>query len=157
MRIAFSIFVAALLVIISPAISAQDKPWFDMENCAFCKCLTEDPHLLENMSWEYHDIDNGLLSITTVTPEFKESYLKAQKEMEKLAMEMSSGNTAVQTCGHCEYFGKLMMAGAHFELVESGVGYIMLITSDKPEVLKMIQEFGRRNREELKTRQAKKE
>jgi len=147
MRTAGKAAMIALILIIPLAILAQEKPWIDMENCAFCKCLTEDEHLLENMSWEYHDIDNGLLSITTVTPEFKDSYLKAQKAMEKLAMEMSTGQTGIATCGHCDYFGKLMMAGAHFELVESGVGYIMLITSEKPEILKMIQEFGRRNRE----------
>ena len=29
-----------------------DTPWFDMEKCAFCRTLTEDPHLLENMTWE---------------------------------------------------------------------------------------------------------
>lgn len=138
----------AMALIIPLAIMAQDKPWFDMENCAFCKCLTEDPHLIKNMSWEYHDITDGLLSITTVAPEFKESYLKAQKAMEKIAMEMSSGKTGIATCGHCDYFGKLMVAGARFEMVESGVGYIMLITTDNPEVLKMIHEFGQRNREE---------
>jgi hypothetical protein len=139
--------VAVLLLVLSAA--AQEKPWIDMENCAFCKCLTEDPHLLENMSWEYHDIDNGLMIVTAVAPEFKESYLKAQKAMEALAMQMASGKTDIKTCGHCDYFGHLMAVGAHFENIQSKVGHIMLITSEKPEVLDMIREFARRNREEL--------
>jgi hypothetical protein len=143
------IIAVAVIALAAIAVAGEKKPWIDMENCDFCKCLTKDPDLLDNMTWEYHDIDNGVLSITTVEPESKEAYLQAQKEMEELAMSMSTGKTQVTMCDHCHNYGKLMMAGARIEMIEAGAGYIMLVTSDDPEVIKMIHEFGQRNREFL--------
>jgi hypothetical protein len=142
------IMTVAVLALFSAAIS-EDKPWFDMENCSFCKTLTEDPHLMDNITWENYDISNGLLTVTIVKPESKDSYLNAQKGMEKMAMEMAGGKTDVNMCGHCETYGSLMMAGAKFEHIESGAGYISLMTTDNPELLAKIQKFGQRNRDEF--------
>jgi hypothetical protein len=143
-----AVIIPAVLFMFSASV-AEEKPWFDMENCSFCKTLTEDPGLLDNMTWEHHDIANGALSLTMVNDEFKESYLKAQKKMEKLGMEMAGGKAEVHMCGHCEAYGGFMMLGAKFEVVESGAGWIILMTSDKPEVIKKIHEFAQRNRDEL--------
>ena len=132
------------------AISAQtEKPWFDNANCSFCQFLTKDPKLMENMTWEHHDISNGLLVVTTVKPEFKKSYLEAMGGMEKLSQEMMAGKQDVKLCGHCEYYGKLMMSGAKFEHIAAKAGDIVLITSDNPDVLKMIREYGQRTRDEM--------
>ncbi len=144
----------AFIVLYSPAM-AQDKPWIDMENCDFCECLTEDSHLMDHMSWEHHDITNGLLSLTIVDPEYRNSYTKAQKKMEQIAMDLSSGKTGLKMCQHCLTFGKLMMLGAKLESVHTGAGDIILITSDNKEVLKSIQKYGQRCREELAKEESK--
>ena len=84
--------IVVFVLVFSPAM-AQDKPWFDVKNCDFCKQFGKDPELLKNMIWEYHDISNGLMIITAVKPELKASYLAAQEGMEKVAQDMAQGKT----------------------------------------------------------------
>jgi len=140
---------AAVMVLASVSIAADEKPWFDMKNCAFCKNLTTDPNLLKNMSWEHYDISNGVMVITCVTPAYKESYKNAMAAMQKIGEEMQKGKTDVPMCGHCQAYGALMMAGAKFEYVPAKVGDIVTITSDKPELLAQIKSYGKRCREEM--------
>jgi len=137
-------FLAVLLVAMT--VMAGEKPWFDMENCDFCKHLMTDPHLMENMTWEQYELSNGLMVVTTVKPEYVESFEKAMKEMEKLGTEMAEGKrTDVKMCGHCEYYGMLMASGAKFENFKTGAGYIDIITSDNPEILKKIRTYAANN------------
>jgi len=144
-----SILVALALVILALPVVAQEKPWFDMPNCDFCRFLIQDTNLMKNMIWEHHDISNGLLTVTAVKPEFKDSYEAAKAGMAALGEEMAKGKTDVKMCGHCEYYGKLMMSGVKMENLVTGVGEINLMTTDNPETLKMICEYGRRNKEEM--------
>ncbi len=144
--------VIGLMITVSASVLAVDKPaekpWFDLANCDFCKHLLADSLLLPNIIWEHHDISNGLMTVSIVKPEFKGSYRKAMAEMEKVGEEMKQGKP-VKMCGSCEYYGMMMMSGVKTEHVSGEWGDIMLYTSDKPEVLAMIREYGRRNREEL--------
>jgi hypothetical protein len=146
---AASILVALALVFWALPAVAQEKPWFDMQNCDFCKFLVKDSNLLKNMLWEHHDLSNGLLVVTAVKPESKAAYEEAMAGMAKMGEEMAKGKTDVKMCGHCEYFGKLMMSGVKIENIATSVGDITLMTTDNPETLKMICEYGRRNKEEL--------
>ncbi len=148
-RPSFILMLVAVLIAVTTITIAQEKPWYDMKNCAFCKTLLKDPQLLQNMTFEHHDISNGLLSLTVVKPEFHDSYMAAEHEMEKLAAEVASGNTNISMCGSCEYYGKLVMAGAKFEHISTCAGEILLITSDKPEVLEMIRYYGKRSLDEM--------
>jgi hypothetical protein len=151
------LYVMVVLFIGAVSSMAQEKPWFDMPNCDFCKHLLTDSLFLPNTVWELHDVANGLMIVTIVKPEFKASYQKIQAEMEKAGKEMMEGKP-VKMCGFCEYYGKLMQSGAKIETVKGEWGDVSLITSDKPEVLKMIKEFGQRSREEMaKGEQPKKE
>jgi len=147
-RVLFLGLAIVLLVCVS-LIAGDGKPWFDMHNCDFCKNLCKDPHLLENMTWNHYDISNGLMSITTVNPKFHESYLEAQKAMEKLGEEMMAGKTDVRMCGMCEDYTRLMALGVKFEVINAEVGDIILMTSDKPDVVDAIHKHGQRTREEL--------
>jgi len=131
---------------------ASETPWFDMENCAFCKHLLNDPKLLDNMIWEHHDISNGLLCITTVKPEFQKSYLEAMSAMMDLGQKLDKGEVDVKNlklCGSCQHWGMLEEMGVKFEHIQGKTADIMLMTSDKPEVVKKIKEYGQRSREEL--------
>jgi hypothetical protein len=151
------VFILAAVIIIMAAgyAAAQEKPWFDMTNCSLCKELTKDPKLMDNMTWEHYDLSNGLLVLTTVKPEFKESYLKAQEGMNKVAAQMGQG-TPVQMCGHCQAFGMLMMSGVKMESVSTSAGDIVLMTTDKPEILEQIRAYGNRTRTELAKMEAEK-
>jgi len=138
----------------------SETPWFDMENCAFCKHLLKDPKLLENMIWEHHDISNGLLMVTTVKPEYKKSYQEAMQAMMDLGQKLEKGEVDmkdIKMCGSCQHWGMLEKMGAKFEHVQGKTADIVIMTSDDPEVVKKIKEYGRRSREELaKMEKAKK-
>jgi len=69
--------------------------------------------------------------------------------MEAVGQEWAKGNPDIKLCGQCEFYGKLMTSGAKFEYLSTSAGDIVLITSDKPETVSMIKEYGKRNREEL--------
>lgn len=139
---------------------AVETPWFDMENCAFCKHLLKDPKLMENMVWEHHDISNGLLMVTTVNPECKKSHQEAMQAMMDLGQKLEKGEVDMKDlkmCGSCQHWGMLEEMGAKFEQVQGKTADIMLMTSDKPEVVNKIKEYGQRSREELvKMEEAKK-
>lgn len=143
------VIIAAIMLVCSAVAFAQEKPWFDMQNCSFCKNLLTDPKLLENMTWDQYDISNGMISVTTVTPEFMESYKKVMDEIEKVSQELSKGRTDLPMCGSCEYYGKMMFAGVKFETIPTKVGEITLVTSDKPEGIDMIRKYAQRSREEM--------
>lgn len=139
---------------------AVETPWFDMENCAFCKHLLKDPKLMENMTCEYHDVSNGLLMVTTVNPECKKSYDEAMQAMMDLGAKLDKGEVDakdIKMCGSCQHWGMLEEMGAKFEHIQGKTADIMLMTSDKPEAVTKIKEYGQRNREELaKMEEAKK-
>lgn len=140
------IIVALAVMLMSLTAVAEEKPWFDMENCAFCKNLMTDPHLMDNITWEQYHISNGILVVTTVAPEYEESFEKAMKAMEKLGNDMMEGKvTDVVTCGHCDFYGMLMASGAKFENFKTKAGYIDLIISDNPEILAKIKEYAANN------------
>jgi len=137
------------IVVMAAIAFAGDKPWLDMEKCAFCRTLTEDPRLLENMTWEHHEISDGYLTVTMVEPEYHDSYIEAQKAMQKVGDELAQGKGGIYMCGHCRAYGNLMMSGADIEHVSTALGDIVLITSDKPEIIAMIKDYGNRSKEEM--------
>lgn len=152
--------IALLVTIVLVALPALagDHPmktasgWFDMDGCEFCKNLTVEPELLEHMTWESHTIGNGMITISTVEPEYAEAYATANKAMEKLGGDMMSGAVnpmQVKMCGHCSAFGQLMMAGAEMEVVTGDVADVSLITSADPALVKRIHEFCDRNNDEM--------
>jgi hypothetical protein len=149
--------VGVVILIMAAFVFAEEPAWFDMEKCEFCRHLTKDPNLMENMTWKHYEISNGLLVVTTVKPEYKESYNKAVAAMQKLGQEMMAGTkTDVVTCGHCQYYGKMMEAGAKFESVKTDWGDIDLITTDNPETLTMIRQYAKNNDEAMAAMEAEK-
>ena len=128
---------------------AADKPWFDMPNCDFCKHLMTDPALLDNMTWEHHNISNGLVTITTVNKEYMDAYKKANEAMEETGKMMEQGEE-VKMCGSCTEYGNLMMAGIKIEHFATLHGHVTIMTSDKPELVAKIQAWGKHNTDEMK-------
>jgi len=131
---------------------AAESPWFDMPNCDFCKNLLKDDKLMDNMIWEHHEIHNGFVTITTVKPDFKESYQTAMGAMMHLGNEMETGKVKpeeVKMCNFCQNYGMLMEAGAKFEYIMGDGSDVTIISSDDPEVVEKIKKFGNRTNMEL--------
>jgi hypothetical protein len=153
------ILVAGLLILGAAVFAAADQGaapgeemWFDLENCAFCKHLSKDPQLMQNMMWEHHDISNGAVTIVVVNPGGRKAYMEAEAGMAELSKKMETGeiNPAdVPMCGHCKHYGKLMEMGAKIESVQSKLADVTIMTSDKPEVVAEIKTFAQRNRDEM--------
>lgn len=142
------ILFAVLIVIFIMATfgTAEDKAWFDMENCDFCANMSKD--MMDHMTHEQHRISNGVMVLATFPPEYKEEFGKAMAAMEQLGMDMGTGKvdvTTVKTCGHCDYYGMMMQKGAKLEHVSSDLAEIDLITSDNAEVVKMIMTYADNN------------
>ncbi len=137
--------------------TADAGPWFDMENCDFCRHLLEHDKLLDNMTWEYHKISDGIVGITAVQPEYKDAYMKAQKAMQAVGVDMMTGKVNpkdVKMCNHCKAYGKLMESGAKFDVVHGDAAEVVVITSEKPEVLAMINNYADKTMAGLKEMEA---
>jgi len=141
----------ATLLLLSAAGWAQDaeeKPWFDLENCGFCKHLMDDPGLLDHCTWENHNIENGMMSVTTVDKEFLPSYRAAAMKMKETSEKMEKGEM-VPMCGMCTAMGSLMMKGAKWEYVETQYGDVQIMTSDNEEVVQELHAFTDKTNAEL--------
>ncbi len=141
------ILMGGLLLLAIAVVAEEEGPWFDMENCGFCKNLMTDPNLMPNMTWEHHMITNGMISVTTVKPEYMESFNNAMKGMEEVAAKMQKGEQ-VPMCNYCKAYGELMMAGVVIDYVMTQHGSVVIMTSDKPEVVEKIKKYGQRTIDE---------
>lgn len=152
----YGVIVCTVPLLASVALGANtmksESGWFDFENCAFCKNLSEDPGLLEHTTWETHAIENGLMTIMTVPPEYTEAMAKAEKAMNDLGMKIQAGEVnpmELKMCGHCQKWGMLMMGGkVKMEEVRGQAARVSLSTSDDPAVVAQLHEISRRNNEE---------
>jgi hypothetical protein len=121
----------------------KDVPWFDLQNCAMCKCLSETEGLMEAMHWETHVIPNGMLSVCTIPDDKRKDFAQCKKEMEAVAKKLESGES-LPLCGFCMSYGELIAAGAKETEIETKNGMISLFTSDDPKVVAKIQEHARK-------------
>ncbi len=152
------------LIIFSVPVLAGDHPeaaehpmatksgWFDLENCAFCKNLLTDPHLLEHMTWETHKTESGMMYISTCDPHYADSYAAANKAMEQLGNDMMTGKVnpmEVKMCGSCAAFGQLTMAGVKMENIDGEAADIMLFWSHDPALVAKLHEYADRNNSEM--------
>ena len=128
--------------------SAEEGPWFDMENCAFCKNMVKDQGLLTHTSWEHHNINNGIVSVSTVTDDYLPAFRTAMEGMEKVGESMKKGEMPMM-CNMCKAMGALMQKGATYQSIMTKHGSVTLMTSADPEVVKEIQAWGTRTTKEL--------
>ncbi|MEW6049466.1 MAG: hypothetical protein AB1644_00125 [Candidatus Zixiibacteriota bacterium] len=139
-------FVAALAV----AQEAAEKPWFDLQNCVFCKEVAAQPGLLEHMNTEYHNISSGFLSISKVDDEYLPAYEKMKAGMKKVITDMQTTGKIPYMCQHCSKYGEFAMAGVKMEEVETGYGIIHMAMSSDSTVVTKLQEFAKRTDTESK-------
>jgi hypothetical protein len=147
MRKIITLVVSALLVLFATAVG-EEKPWFDMEKCEFCKAFAAEKGLFEHMATEYHVVSNGAVSVTHLGPEFKEAFGRAQAQVVKVVQGMQKGVMPVM-CTHCETMGTLFQAGCKQEAVTSRDCIIMIYSSTDTAMIAKIQDFGRKSADAL--------
>jgi hypothetical protein len=136
-----------IALFVATAIYAGDMSWFDMENCAMCSNMS--PELIESLSWEQVDISNGIVCITTVqNGKYLDAYRTAHAKMVETGMRLQKGEK-LEVCGSCTALGMCMMKMPHQEYAETSSGDVWILTSDKPEVVKDLHAWAKRNREEM--------
>ncbi len=143
------LFVPVIFLLAFMMVSAGEEPWMDMKNCEMCKTLTqEDPALMKNMTWEHHDISNGLVSVSTVAPAFAKHFTQASERMAKVEGKLQKGEK-VSLCNMCTEMGGMLQTGkVKTEHVNTTNGYVGLTTSDDPAMIAQIQKWGERTTEE---------
>jgi hypothetical protein len=139
----------AFMLVVGIANASDTDSWFDMQNCEICVSMTENPELMMNMSWDHHDISNGMVSITNVKPEFLDAYKKAHAKMETVIERIQAGEQ-VNMCNMCKGISEYAMAGAKMETVESNNVIVGLTTSDDPAIVSKIHAWADRTRTEMK-------
>ena len=148
--IKIGLMVLAIALIYVASATAEDKPWFDMENCAFCKNLAAQPGLMDNITkWEHHNVKNGSISITEVNKDYLDAYKKAMDGMNAAAKKMEAGEQ-LPMCGMCEAYGGLMMKGVKWEEVGSDNIFVTLMYSDDLAVIEEIHSLTDRTNDEMK-------
>jgi hypothetical protein len=113
----------------------------EMEKCAVCKYMAENPELMRQMTWETHKIDNGMLCLTTVPKQMKKEFdtvsAKMMQAIEKVKADEKQGKE-VTLCHFCESMGELMKLSAKQQHIETETGEIHLFTSDDASLVKKI-------------------
>lgn len=136
-------------VIAAMTVSAGNVAWFDMKNCDMCKGMIETPGLMEHITWEQHDISNGVVAITSVSGDFKEAYDVCDMKMKAMGEKMMAGEK-LNLCGSCMAFGGLMQKGVKFEKIATNTGHLSIFTADNDELVTELKAWSAKNKEEMK-------
>jgi hypothetical protein len=94
------------------------------------------------MNTEYHNLHNGMMSITHIDKEFQPAFAKASEAMRPVVQKIQEGKP-VTTCRHCSTLGSLYMAGVMPDQVRKGEDIIVVYTSNDTTMVTKIQEFGK--------------
>lgn len=144
MKTLFTVAILALTAswaTLASAESLDEAMLADMEKCAVCKHLTDNPALLEQMTWETFKIDNGAMCVTTAPKEMKSEFdalgQKVKSAMEQVKADKQAGKD-VEVCELCASMGALMETGAKEKEIKTATGSIHLMTSDDPTVVQKI-------------------
>lgn len=133
----------------------------EMEKCAVCKAVAENPSLMREMTWETHKIDNGMLCLTTVPKEHAKEFVALHEKMLKNVAQVEADQKKgvnVELCSFCQAVSELEKAGAKQEFVQTGFGGINLLTSSDPSVVEKIHaQADKAIAEQTKLKEAKKE
>ena len=134
----------AILALIGIAIQAQEPAapkWLDPANCYFCQPLTQTEGLMDNMTWENHNITNGTVSIVTYAPEWKDKYKSAATEMMKRWQTYDPAKPQPM-CGLCAAWTKMPMDKMTTEKIEFKSGELEISTSNDSAVVAQMHEIN---------------
>lgn len=137
--------------------AAEEGAWFDMENCGMCAPMMAEEGLMENLTWESHNISNGMMAFASAPEKYQEGFTRACAAMDELGKKMMAGEE-MTLCGHCKSYSSLMGAGATIEKIKMKMGHVTLLTSSDEEIVTKIHaHVERTNAEMAKMMEAKTE
>ena len=136
-------------VLIFAVALAQEKPWFDPQNCAFCKQFAAEPGLLDHMTSEYHNLPDGMLSVTHIDKDYEDAFKRAQVGVGKVIREMQTTGKVPYMCPHCAMLGEFTMKGVKQEQANTSFGIVVLYQSGDSTTVAKLQDFGKRSAEGL--------
>ena len=146
----WALLAVCALWFVAPLPAGEEQAWFDLDNCGICKNFNAEKGLMDAIKWETHKISNGMLTVSTIDPEYKEAFGRAQVATMKTVEKMQGGEST-HLCGFCTSYGALMMSGAQAQEIETEVGKISLITASDEAVVKAIHEHAQHTIDEYET------
>ena len=138
----------AMVVAVAAFVFAEDKPWFDLENCSMCKGMMAQEGLMENMTWDHYLTENGMMTVTTVAEGYEEKYQASHKTMMETVVKMKAGEE-MYLCGFCTRHSELAQAGVNKEHFSTKAGEVSLITSSDKKIVEEIHVFAQKTIDEL--------
>lgn len=146
-RLSFLMLLVAVVVSAVAAIAQDDKPWFDLKNCEFCKQFANPPDMLLHINTEYYSTAVGLMMITNIDKGYEEHFMKAQEGMQKVVADMQAGKMPTM-CQHCSKYGEFTMAGVKMDVVKTPHGTVSLLVASDPAMIEKLHAFGKRTADE---------
>ena len=138
----------AMVVAVAAFVVAEDKPWFDLENCSMCKGMIAQEGLMENMTWDHYLTKNGMMSVTTIADGYREKYDASHKTIMETVVKMKAGEE-MYLCGFCTRHGELAQAGVNKEHFSTKAGDVSLMTSSDKKIVEEIHAFAQKTIDEL--------
>ncbi len=138
------------LTAIASSVGAGDEKWIDMSSCEMCKTLAAHKGLMDNMTVERHNIENGVVTVCTVREPYMKAYKEASKDMEAVGARLEKGEK-VHLCKMCSSLNSMFTQGLKYEIVPTKHGSVTLMTSSDPDVIDEVQQWATRSNEEMKT------
>ena len=142
------ILLTVAAVLVAGVATAGETAWFDMDNCSMCTNISNRHELMGNITWEQHNIEGGIVSVTTVEMKYIEDYRTAHASMVETSMKLQSGEK-MEFCGSCSALGMCLMKGVDQQYVETLHGDVWIITSENAEVAAELQAWAKRNKDEM--------
>lgn len=138
-----AIVICLCLAIGSFATAQEETPYFDMENCGICKSMSNVQDLFEKVTCETELIDNGMITVSVIPEDMKDTMAAAHKDMEAAIGKLMSGEK-MELCGFCTSMGKLHQSGAKIQKYNTDSTDVMIITSDDAAVVDIIHEHAKK-------------
>ena len=114
----------------------------DVVDCGVCKSLS-NINGMDRVQFETAAIDNGMITVMVVPDDMKDALAAAQRDVAAAIDELQSGKK-MELCDSCKSIAKLNQAGAGIQNYKTDSVNVVLVTSDRPAVVKMIHEHARK-------------
>ena len=144
MRHKLLVIAAAVMTVALIAVAvAQEKPWYDMKNCEFCKPWST-PEMMKNMTSDQVECASGVMTVISFPESFRSNYKAASAQMDALGKRAATGEK-IQMCGSCETMGSFFMRGAKMEEIPTKTGVVQLLTANDSSLVADIHKWAKRN------------
>ena len=147
-RLTIQILVGIVVLAGTAFLIAGERPWFDMQNCVFCKPWMETG-LMKVMQDNQYPMSNGVVTVSTVPATRMADYKKVCGQMDALGKRAMSGEK-LQMCQSCETMGSFFARGAKMEQIWTKDGSVSMLTSSDSTLVADMQKWAQRNMDERK-------